>query len=135
MIFDKTHAFYAAWGRMRSRCNDKNRDNYKYYGGRGISCSKEWDSFEVFKNDMYESWLPGLVLDRIDNNGNYCKENCRWVMKEDSLRNKRNAIFSEEKAEEIRRRYKAGERQISLARAFGVSKQDIWRIVHNKSWA
>ena len=66
---------YKAWSSMRDRVNDKEN---KDYGGRGITCSKEWLQFENFLKDMGE--VPrGFSLDRIDVNGNYCKENCRWV--------------------------------------------------------
>ena len=76
---------YKAWSSMRDRVNDKEN---KDYGGRGITCSKEWLQFENFLKDMGE--VPrGFSLDRIDVNGNYCKENCRWVDRSLQAFNKR----------------------------------------------
>ena len=79
---------YKIWGGMLSRCRDKNVKIYKYYGGRGISVSKEWLKFENFYRDMGER-PSGKQLDRINNDGPYEFLNCRWVFpKENNPYNK-----------------------------------------------
>lgn len=82
---------YLAWQNMRRRCFDKNRPDYKHYGGRGISVCKSWDDFSIFVRDLGECPKNGS-LERIDVNGNYCPENCRWIDKKDQPKNARSNI-------------------------------------------
>lgn len=68
---------YGRWAGMIERCRDKRN---KRYGGRGISVCKEWERFENFyKWSMENGYNDTLSLDRIDVDGNYCPENCRWI--------------------------------------------------------
>jgi len=85
---------------MKSRCNNANTPDYKYYGSRGVTVCDEWnDSFESFLSDMVEP-PEGLTLDREDNGKGYSKDNCRWATRATQARNNRQnveIIFNGEK--------------------------------------
>lgn len=91
--YDKLHAI---WAQMRYRCNNQNAKNYHNYGGRGIAVCDEWNDYIVFKkwaisNGYNENAERGrCTIDRINVNGNYCPENCRFIDIEAQERNKRN---------------------------------------------
>lgn len=87
---------YAAWSAMKSRCYNKNHIHYDAYGGRGIKVCDRWlgeNGFENFYRDMFPK-PDGTTLDRIDNNADYCSENCRWSSKMEQANNtRRNKII------------------------------------------
>lgn len=79
---------YISWTTMRQRCYKKENHNYKYYGEKGITVCDEWkDSFENFLADMGLKPDKTYTIDRIENSGNYCKENCKWSSKEEQNNN------------------------------------------------
>ena len=80
---------YRIWSNMKARCLNEKSTSYPNYGGRGISICSEWLTLEGFLSNLPEGYKENLTLDRIDFNGNYCKENCRWVDYSAQARNRR----------------------------------------------
>lgn len=86
----KTHGMsrtrlYKVWSDMKHRCQNENDARFKNYGGRGISVCKEWDSFESFMSfSKSNGYSDNLEIDRIDNDGDYCPSNCRFITKREN---------------------------------------------------
>lgn len=94
---NKTHGMcekkeYGVWAEMIKRCTNPNYKRYKDYGGRGISVCDRWRKFENFYADMGDR-PKGTSIDRIDNDGNYNPNNCRWATNKEQCRNQRSNVM------------------------------------------
>lgn len=86
---------FDCWRGMRQRCRNPNTKVYKWYGGRGITICQEWlDSYVTFRDwALAHGYADNLTLDRINPDGNYCPENCRWLTQSENKPRKRGTVL------------------------------------------
>jgi hypothetical protein len=85
---------YSIHHNMKDRCNNENSNMYEYYGARGIKVCDRWNSFVNFYEDMGDP-PDGYSLERLDVNGGYSKENCKWIPHKEQARNRRDTVMIE----------------------------------------
>ena len=128
---------FRIWSGMKFRCLNSNNKDYKNYGGRGISICDEWiNNFENFyKWSSVNGYKHDLSIDRINNDGNYTPDNCRFVTNMINSQNRRINKLTPEKANQIRQKYFAMKyEQWQLAKEYNTCQANISQIVRNKTW-
>ena len=119
---------YNSWYGMKRRCGCPNQTGYERYGGRGITYDPKWETFEGFYKDMGDRPGPNYDLDRINNDGNYCKENCHWITHLENCKNRGGRRAT--------RLYTFDEKTMCIAdwaKEIGISPQSLQKRL-NKGW-
>lgn len=133
----KNTRLHKVWVKMKERCYNGNNPCHKYWYGKGVVVCDEWQEFIPFKDwALANGYSDDLQIDRIDGDGNYTPDNCRFVTQKENSRNRAGYVkMSMGKANEVRRLYSSGgHSQRELAKIYDYSQVGIWNIIHNKIW-
>lgn len=125
------------WCGLRQRCLNPRNPNYPRYGGRGITVAERWlgkRGFDNFLADMGDKPSPAHTLDRIDNDGPYAAENCRWALRTTQARNTRQTKLEPHEPDQIRWLLSLGYTHKEIALHFDVSKSAVTNIAMNRAW-
>lgn len=127
----RKHFLYQTWKTMIYRCTKPNRKEYKNYGGRGISVCKRWMIFEYFLIDLLPTYISGMELDRINNDGNYEPSNCNWVERKENKLKTRRIKLNRDSVKSILESTKT---PLELANMFNCSRNAIYDVLQRKTW-
>jgi hypothetical protein len=121
---------------MKQRCYNPKSTAYKSYGARGVYICQQWldhsGAFIVWA--LMHGWKPGLTIDRINNDGPYSPENCRFVSRAINVRNSRTTKLKESDVMEIIKRLNAGESQTAIAKDYRVNSSLVCNISQKRIW-
>jgi hypothetical protein len=119
---------YGIWNAVNSRCCNPNHEQFKDYGERGITVCYEWKTFELFYEwAIANGYRDNLTIDRIDNDGNYCPENCRWAARKEQANNRRDTIKIE---------FNGETRALSMwSELVGIPRIALWKRIFQRGWS
>ena len=119
---------YRIWTNMHTRCTNPKNKNYARYGGRGIQVCSNWSNFEPFRDwAMSNGYDESLTLDRKDNNGNYCPENCQWTTQKRQANNTRKTLLIEWNGE--------AKPLSDWSEQLGIPRQALRKRIRNRKWS
>jgi len=130
------HWLYRVWAGAKARCTIPSASNFAYYGGRGIRMCAEW----LDNPQSFIEWAEshgakrGLEIDRIDSDGDYSPDNCRFISHEKNSRNRRNRGVTDQEVKAIKAALSAGVSCRKVARDVGVHHMIVWHIAHGNTW-
>lgn len=127
---------YAVWVDMKTRCYNSKALKFPRYGGRGITVCEEWrNNFQVFYLWAKDKHKPRLQIDRRNNDGNYCPDNCRFVTPAGNVRNSSTTKLDAEKVKAVRELIEIGKlTQKEIGVKFNVNKETVGRIKRKETW-
>lgn len=143
------HNLYKVWKNIKTRCYNKNNKGYKYWGAKGIIICDEWknDALKFISWCLDNGWKDNLVIDRINNKGNYEPNNCQFITKSENAKkifidnlglhkgsNNKSAIINEKIVSEIKKLLFLKVSKKDIQKKFNISKNIMYQISHNKTW-
>lgn len=130
------HPLWSRWRNMIARCHNPKNPSYKNYGARGIVVCNEWrHSPAAFYRWATEAgWSPAFQIDRIDNDGPYSPENCRFVTQALNNRNRRSSKLSDSDIAQIKAARASGSKMQVIAQRYGITTGMVGHIVFGRAW-
>ncbi len=126
---------YRIWGAMVQRCTNPNNSHYKRYGGRRITICKQWkEDFDNFYRDMGPRPTSKHQIDRENNSKGYNKDNCRWVLAKDNMRNRDINVLNPEIVAEIRKQRESGDTYKTISDHLKISYSNVRSVLSRGAW-
>lgn len=131
----KRSTLYRRWTSMKDRCLNPHNNAFSCYGGRGITICSEWMTFPPFAHwALGSGFRKELELDRIDVNGNYAPDNCRWATPQQNIHNRRVTKLSYEITHGVKVLSGAGFTPSQIARITKLARDNVWQIINGTIW-